>query len=74
MLCLHTMTLQVEAVTPFSSHVDYLLDRMLPAAAGSINLPGNKSQNYTFLVESDDDSLLFIDGKQVVSDTGVGRV
>ncbi len=43
------------------------------AVAGSINLPGNKSQNYTFLMESDDDSLLSIDGKQVVSDKGAGH-
>ncbi len=44
------------------------------AVAGSINLPGNKSQNYTFLMESDDDSLLSIDGKQVVSDKGVEHI
>lgn len=34
-------------------------------------MPGNKTQqNYTFLLESDDDSLLFIDGKEVTSDKG----
>ena len=43
-------------------------------AAGFIKLPGSKSQNYTFSMTSDDDSLLFIDGKEVISDTGVGRV
>jgi len=42
-------------------------------SAGFINLPGNKSQNYTFSIDSDDDSLLFADGKQVISDTGVAR-
>ena len=42
----------------------------LPMLAGSINLPGNKTQNYTFSMDSDDDSLLYMDGKQVVSDTG----
>ncbi len=42
----------------------------LHPAAGSINIPGNKSANYTFTMDSDDGSLLYIDGEQIISDPG----
>ncbi len=39
-------------------------------AAGYIDLPGNQSTTYTFFLESDDGSLLTIDGKKGAADPG----
>ena len=38
--------------------------------AGSINLPGVAPANFTFTMDSDDDSLLMIDGNVVISNPG----
>jgi len=38
--------------------------------AGSINIPGVAPGNFTFMMESDDGSLLSIDGKMIVSNPG----
>jgi len=41
-----------------------------PPNAGYLNVPGYKAGNFTFFLESDDGSLLTIDGKVVISDPG----
>jgi len=38
--------------------------------AGYFNMPGYKPTNITFLLESDDASLMTIDGDVVISDPG----
>ena len=38
--------------------------------AGSIKIPGSKPTNYTFLLDSDDGAVLYIDGKLVISHKG----
>ncbi len=38
--------------------------------AGSLNIPGVAPANFTFLLDSDDGSLLMLDGNVVISDPG----
>lgn len=38
--------------------------------AGLINIPGNMTESCKFTVDSDDGSLVLIDGKVLLSDTG----
>jgi len=38
--------------------------------AGSLNIPSVEPANFTFLMDSDDGSLLMIDGDLVISDPG----
>ena len=40
--------------------------------AGSINIDGVAPGNFTFMMDSDDGSLLMIDGKVIVSNPGAG--
>ncbi len=47
-----------------------MLDRLWLPIAGFIDLPGNESTAYTFSLESDDGSLVFIDGMKVAADPG----
>ena len=35
-------------------------------------MPGDVTQNYTFSMDSDDGSVLLIDGAQIITDTGAG--
>ncbi len=41
-----------------------------PAPAGNISIPGNASASYTFSLQSDDGSMLYIDGMLLVNNTG----
>jgi hypothetical protein len=38
--------------------------------AGNISIPGNATSNYTFSMDSDDGSVLFIDGVSLINHTG----
>ena len=38
--------------------------------SGSLNIPGVAPANFTFYMDSDDGSLLMIDGNPVISDKG----
>ncbi len=62
LLCCHGTTQQGAATSPLLTV--YLLD------AGFFNMPGYKPTNITFFLESDDASLMTIDGNVVISDSG----
>ena len=51
-----------------------MLDRLWLPIAGFIHLPGNESTAYTFSLESDDGSVLIIDGKKVTADSGASLI
>ena len=61
------------ALTPALFHIANTLPGSLKLSmlrTGYIIMPGNMTADYTFSMDSDDGSLLLIDGQQVISDPG----
>ena len=59
------------AVTSMVGTVTENLARVL--CAGNIAVPGNKSANYTFFMDSDDGSQLYIDGQLLINHAGARK-